>query len=1244
MKIFSKFRSLSLALFVSLVFMGSGLAVANPNLFPSVASSVASVFGVQVEAMDDSLPGQDISQSAAVDGTLYTDGQVSLMSAQTEDDRINGTAFAVRFENESSVLYFYKRLNKPAFYSTFEGKKVVGIYSDIETTTECEWQKNGGIGSSITDVVFVDEITPVSTAKWFFGFSQMSSIDLSKLNTSKVTNMKSMFSGSKFSTLDLSKFTTSNVIDMSNMFDGASVTTLDLSNFDVKNVTNMQAMFNQCISLSSLALGDFESVKVTNMQAMFQHCRVLERLTFINFKTDAVTNMKNMFSNCCKISSLDLSSFKTDNVTDMSGMFITCSELQELDLNNFDTSKVVNMSNMFKWCISLNSLKIDSWNTGNVTDMSGMFQQCEKIRSLDVSNFNVSNVETFSSMFSENSALETLDLERWRSGKVINMNNMFYKCFKLNNLKFGDGFIVDKVNYMSGVFMQCNSLTSLDLSSWNTSNVTAMNSMFNKCSGLINIYVSNLWNTNIVSNSTSMFAQCFSLSNFNSAVIDKTNAHYNAGGYLTYKPLALLTPPTTGPASDSATWNFSTEFNTLTLTPTNPGTLGTIPDYTTSTKTPWKDYKDTITNVEVSGITSLGNNSLSDLSNANDVKLDNTVQTIGNGAFKNDAALTQVELPENLITIKGDAFKGTGLTEIIIPPTVTTIEDGAFADNENLTKVTFTSPTPPTIGSNAFTGSAVLADTSEGIIVPAGTTAAYTNALPPVMSNSITAVAPKSNVTINIASSSDNITRKYNAYKIFSGDIISKTTMSNLVWVTPEIKAIVLSKLGLPETTTAQQAAEALRNQIGASDVQTVLTKSNIGMEIALAIQALTPSQQFAVGVETPVENGYYIMTGDAFTSPTTNVMATSPIYTIVGAGELVIAEKASLPILTLQIKEDSDGLWKKTADHSYGQLVDYRTTFSLPKNFASFTNYQAVLNLSANGYDFANIPNNKIAVYLDKDGDGIVTTADKISSGFTIANNGVATKDSANEIGIAVALNSLSNTAGVEANSKVIVDFSAPAPSDKNNRKMFAYLGYTSNPVAPTEIGQTTWDVVDDYSYNMKLNKQDKATSDSLAGAKFIVKNKDGLSIAQDTNGKAYELAPTDTAYEWITGSDGVLNISGVDADEYTIEEIIAPDSYTKLSAPFKVIMTANYSGETPTIQSDLGGTFDSELVALQAPATGFAADVIIKNVKNLNLPFTGEQGIAMLIGLGSVLVIAGMGVQLRKRRSLNIDIHKMK
>ena len=70
------------------------------------------------------------------------------------------------------------------------------------------------------------------------------------------------------------------------------------------------------------------------------------------------------------------------------------------------------------------------------------------------------------------------------------------------------------------MFYKCSSLTNIDLSNFNTNNVTDMGCMFYGCSSLTNIDLSN-FNTNNVTNMFGMFGECLSLNKNNIIIKDK---------------------------------------------------------------------------------------------------------------------------------------------------------------------------------------------------------------------------------------------------------------------------------------------------------------------------------------------------------------------------------------------------------------------------------------------------------------------------------------------------------------------------------------------------------------------------------------------------------------------------------------------------------------------------------------------------------------------------------------------------
>ena len=265
---------------------------------------------------------------------------------------------------------------------------------------------------------------------WYFsGFSKVTNIDLSNLDTSIVTNMFNMFNYC------------------------SSLTELDLSNFDTSNVTDMASMFSSCRSLTELDLSNFDTLDVTNMRSMFARCENLTKLNISNFDTSSVTDMSYMFDNCGSLTSLDLSNFATSNVTDMSDMFNKCRSLTTLDLSNFDTSNVTNMVAMFNNCSGLSKLVLSNLDTSKVTDMSYMFQACSNLTELDLSSFDTSNVTNMTYMFGACSNLTELDLKSFDTSKVTQMIAMFKDTTKITIIMVDSSkWIINPGTYTTSMF------------------------------------------------------------------------------------------------------------------------------------------------------------------------------------------------------------------------------------------------------------------------------------------------------------------------------------------------------------------------------------------------------------------------------------------------------------------------------------------------------------------------------------------------------------------------------------------------------------------------------------------------------------------------------------------------------------------------------------------------------------------------------------------------------------------------
>ena len=120
--------------------------------------------------------------------------------------------------------------------------------------------------------------------------------------------------------------------------------------------------------------------------------------------------------------------------------------------------------------------------------------------------------------------------------KIKNINYMFNRCSSLTNIDLTNLNTNDVIN-MSYMFSNCSSLTSINLSNLYNNKIKDISYIFNGCSSLTNVNLSN-FNTNNVSNMSYMFNGCSSLinanlSNFNTNNVKDISGMFNGCSSLT---------------------------------------------------------------------------------------------------------------------------------------------------------------------------------------------------------------------------------------------------------------------------------------------------------------------------------------------------------------------------------------------------------------------------------------------------------------------------------------------------------------------------------------------------------------------------------------------------------------------------------------------------------------------------------------------------------------------------------------
>lgn len=221
----------------------------------------------------------------------------------------------------------------------------------------------------------------------------------------------------------------------------------------------------------------------------------------------------------------------------------------------------------------------------------------------------------------------------------------------------------------------------------------------------------------------------------------------------------------------------------------------------------------------------------------------------------------------------------------------------------------------------------------------------------------------------------------------------------------------------------------------------------------------------------------------------------------------------------------------------------------------------------------------------------------------------------------------------------------SEPGNLQKNPNKVD--LEYSNHPEEVSHAHKVPGPEVPVYAYKFDILKTDKAGTTKLPGAKFTIKAVSGTSKhdgkylgSYGKDGWSYldsEPAVADTDGVFTTGTDGKINVSGLDAGTYEVHEIAPPDGYTAISLP-KFQFTI-----TPTVSNEVAGRKTITVVALSLAKDADVRALLSQDGKTLNiwnakniteLPKTGGAGLAMIVAVGALFIAASGIFALRARR----------
>ena len=501
------------------------------------------------------------------------------------------------------------------------------------------------------------------------------------------------------------------------------------------------------------------------------------------------------------------------------------------------------------------------------------------------------------------------------------------------------------------------------------------------------------------------------------------------------------------------------------------------------------------------------------------------------------------------------------------------------------------------------------------------------------------------------------VATRYDAYRLFSAtvaddDDAGQKIATDVTWANDTVRQTALSVLhdaGLDSSTsTAQEAAEWMNAD---GHMTTTLTA-----KLARAICKVgVPSVTLNAGTTAELPCGYWLIVADD-EAISQNEAGTAPIMALVGGAAVTVRPKAATPKVQKHVLEDSTAAWGKAADATVGDDLYWRLSATVPAGLTAYDTYTvqfvdtmgagldpSKMAASMRVYAAAGTDGGFDAVSAGKD-DRVGTEPAK---GWTDITAQCATKVAADGKTFTVRtgdlIASLGGADAFTAGARVVAVYNAPLGANCNRgatkgNPNEVYLRYPRSPLADQsgDVGftRTPSDDAAAYTWGLSLIKRSSADDKPLAGAKLRIIDDRGRILTTDGSWS------TDADACVTTGADGHVELTGADADVYTVEEIAAPKGYTAFGGKRTVTVTAEgldvkqvaaakpkvtVSVESPLrVDAAAAGTGSIELSVLNTPS---------KEVSRGFMPSTGDRTLVLVAALAAIGVAAIVAAFVIKR-----------
>ena len=499
------------------------------------------------------------------------------------------------------------------------------------------------------------------------------------------------------------------------------------------------------------------------------------------------------------------------------------------------------------------------------------------------------------------------------------------------------------------------------------------------------------------------------------------------------------------------------------------------------------------------------------------------------------------------------------------------------------------------------------------------------------------------------------VATRYDAYQLFSATVIDdadadQKVATDVSWANDTVRQAVLPVLhdaGLDgSASTAQEAAEWMNTD---GHMTTALTA-----KLARAIvKAGAASVALNAGTAAELPCGYWLIVADD-DAIAQNEAGTAPIMALVGGSAVTVKPKAATPKVAKHVLEDSTAAWGKAADATVADDLYWRLSATVPAGLSAYDTYtvQFVDTMSA-GLDPSKVAASMrvyVAAGADGNFDAVSTGKDgragtEPAQGWTdiTAQCKVSVEGNSFTVRTGDLIAALGGADAFTAGARVVAVYSAPLGGNCNRgvakgNPNEVYLRYPRSPFADQSgdagFTRTPSDDATAYTWGLSLIKRSSSDDKPLAGVKLRITDDRGRTLAADGTWT------TDADAHVVSGEDGRVELNGVDAGVYTIEEVAAPKGYTAFEGKRTVTVTADgldvkqvaaakpkvtVSAESPLrVDTADTGTGSIELSVLNTPS---------KEASRGFMPSTGDRTLVLVAALAAIGVAAIVAALVIKR-----------